>query len=175
MTNSGAHGFSEILYAYTSASNNNGSAFAGLNADTQWFNSTLGLAMLLGRFLPMVFVLALAGSLAEQRPVPGHRGHAAHRKAAVHRAVGGRDPHHHRSDLLPGAGAGPAGRGAGVMTTRTDEARGLDVHDHSHPGAAQRCADRSQADEGRVGAGLFDPEAAAQVAAGRLSASSTRA
>ncbi|MEU9784891.1 potassium-transporting ATPase subunit KdpA [Streptomyces phaeochromogenes] len=70
MTNSGAHGFSEILYAYTSASNNNGSAFAGLNADTQWFNSTLGLAMLLGRFLPMVFVLALAGSLAEQKPVP---------------------------------------------------------------------------------------------------------
>ncbi|MET8163561.1 potassium-transporting ATPase subunit KdpA [Streptomyces sp. NPDC005329] len=70
MTNSGAHGFSEILYAYTSASNNNGSAFAGLNADTQWFDSTLGVAMLLGRFLPMVFVLALAGSLAEQRPVP---------------------------------------------------------------------------------------------------------
>ncbi|MFJ3673228.1 potassium-transporting ATPase subunit KdpA [Streptomyces sp. NPDC090106] len=70
MTNSGAHGFSEILYAYTSASNNNGSAFAGLNADTQWFNSTLGLCMLFGRFLPMVFVLALAGSLAEQKPVP---------------------------------------------------------------------------------------------------------
>ncbi|MEV7300894.1 potassium-transporting ATPase subunit KdpA [Streptomyces clavifer] len=70
MTNSGAHGFSEILYAYTSASNNNGSAFAGLNADTQWFNSTLGIAMLLGRFLPMVFVLALAGSLARQSPVP---------------------------------------------------------------------------------------------------------
>ncbi|MER6675369.1 potassium-transporting ATPase subunit KdpA [Streptomyces sp. NPDC000983] len=70
MTNSGAHGFSEILYAYTSASNNNGSAFAGLNADTQWFNSTLGLCMLFGRFLPMVFVLALAGSLAGQRPVP---------------------------------------------------------------------------------------------------------
>ncbi|MEV4034680.1 potassium-transporting ATPase subunit KdpA [Streptomyces umbrinus] len=74
MTNSGAHGFSEILYAYTSASNNNGSAFAGLNADTQWFNSTLGLAMLLGRFLPMVFVLALAGSLAEQKPVPATAG-----------------------------------------------------------------------------------------------------
>ncbi|MGW1268445.1 potassium-transporting ATPase subunit KdpA [Streptomyces sp. NPDC002491] len=70
MTNGGAHGFSEILYAYTSAANNNGSAFAGLNADTQWFNSTLGLAMVLGRFLPMVFVLALAGSLAEQKPVP---------------------------------------------------------------------------------------------------------
>ncbi|MGW0084127.1 potassium-transporting ATPase subunit KdpA [Streptomyces sp. NPDC003393] len=70
MTNSGAHGFSEILYAYTSASNNNGSAFAGLNADTQWFNTTLGIAMLLGRFLPMVFVLVLGGSLAGQTPVP---------------------------------------------------------------------------------------------------------
>ncbi|KUN16814.1 potassium-transporting ATPase subunit A [Streptomyces antibioticus] len=74
MTNSGAHGFSEILYAYTSASNNNGSAFAGLNADTQWFNSALGLCMLFGRFLPMVFVLALAGSLAEQKPVPATAG-----------------------------------------------------------------------------------------------------
>ncbi|MGC0383939.1 potassium-transporting ATPase subunit KdpA [Streptomyces sp. SAI-129] len=75
MTNSGAHGFSEILYAYTSAANNNGSAFAGLNADTQWFNTTLGLAMLLGRFLPMVFVLALAGSLAgQQPPVPATQG-----------------------------------------------------------------------------------------------------
>ncbi|WP_046494448.1 potassium-transporting ATPase subunit KdpA [Streptomyces odonnellii] len=70
MTNSGPHGFSEILYAYTSAANNNGSAFAGLNADTQWFNTTIGLAMLLGRFLPMVFVLVLAGALAAQRPVP---------------------------------------------------------------------------------------------------------
>ncbi|WP_030180489.1 potassium-transporting ATPase subunit KdpA [Streptomyces violaceorubidus] len=74
MTNSGAHGFSEILYAYTSAANNNGSAFAGLNADTQWFNTTLGLAMLLGRFVPMVFVLALAGSLAGQQPVPATQG-----------------------------------------------------------------------------------------------------
>ncbi|WP_329131879.1 potassium-transporting ATPase subunit KdpA [Streptomyces sp. NBC_00670] len=68
--NPGAHGFTEILYAYTSAANNNGSAFAGLNADTQWFNTTLGIVMLLGRFLPMVFVLALAGALAGQRPVP---------------------------------------------------------------------------------------------------------
>ncbi|MEU6088341.1 potassium-transporting ATPase subunit KdpA [Streptomyces sp. NPDC047085] len=70
MLNSGAHGFSEVLYAFTSASNNNGSAFAGLNANTDWFNTMTGLAMLLGRFLPMVFVLALAGSLAEQKPVP---------------------------------------------------------------------------------------------------------
>lgn len=70
MTNQGAHGFSEVLYAYTSGANNNGSAFAGLSADTPWFNTSLGLVMLLGRFLPMVFVLALAGSLAGQRPVP---------------------------------------------------------------------------------------------------------
>ncbi|MBT2467995.1 potassium-transporting ATPase subunit KdpA [Streptomyces sp. ISL-66] len=74
MSNVGAHGFSEVLYAYTSAGNNNGSAFAGLNANTQWFNTTTALAMLLGRFLPMVFVLALAGSLAEQRPVPATAG-----------------------------------------------------------------------------------------------------
>ncbi|MHB9863727.1 potassium-transporting ATPase subunit KdpA [Streptomyces sp. YIM S03343] len=70
MLNSGAHGFSEVLYAFTSAANNNGSAFAGLNANTDWFNTMTGLAMLLGRFLPMVFVLALAGSLGEQKPVP---------------------------------------------------------------------------------------------------------
>ncbi|WP_151775367.1 potassium-transporting ATPase subunit KdpA [Streptomyces abyssomicinicus] len=70
MLNPGAHGFSEVLYAFTSAANNNGSAFAGLNANTDWFNTTTGIAMLLGRFLPMVFVLALAGSLAAQRPVP---------------------------------------------------------------------------------------------------------
>jgi K+-transporting ATPase ATPase A chain len=70
MLNSGAHGFSEVLYAFTSAANNNGSAFAGLNANTDWFNTMTGVAVLLGRFLPMVFVLALAGSLAEQKPVP---------------------------------------------------------------------------------------------------------
>ncbi|MCA1219584.1 potassium-transporting ATPase subunit KdpA [Streptomyces sp. 8L] len=70
VSHSHAHGFSEILYAFTSGSNNNGSAFAGLNANTDWYNTTIGLAMLLGRFVPMVFVLALAGSLAEQKPVP---------------------------------------------------------------------------------------------------------
>ena len=74
MTNTGAHGFSEVLYAYTSASNNNGSAFAGFAADTPYHNTMLGLCMALGRFLPMVFVLALAGSLAEQKPVPATAG-----------------------------------------------------------------------------------------------------
>ncbi|MCX4534267.1 potassium-transporting ATPase subunit KdpA [Streptomyces sp. NBC_00841] len=70
MLNSGAHGFSEVLYALTSVANNNGSAFAGLSANTVWYNTVLGVIMILGRFLPMVFVLALAGSLAGQRPVP---------------------------------------------------------------------------------------------------------
>lgn len=68
--NPGIHGFSEVLYAFTSAANNNGSAFAGLTANTPWFNTALGVAMLLGRFLPIVFVLALAGSLASQAKVP---------------------------------------------------------------------------------------------------------
>ncbi|MFH8557171.1 potassium-transporting ATPase subunit KdpA [Streptomyces celluloflavus] len=70
MLNTGPHGFSEVLYAFASGANNNGSAFAGLSADTVWYNTALGLVMLIGRFLPMVFVLALAGSLAGQQPVP---------------------------------------------------------------------------------------------------------
>jgi K+-transporting ATPase ATPase A chain len=70
MLNPGPHGLSEVLYAYTSAANNNGSAFAGLNANTGWYNTSLGLAMLFGRFLPIVLVLGLAGSLASQRHSP---------------------------------------------------------------------------------------------------------
>jgi potassium-transporting ATPase potassium-binding subunit len=68
--NPGAHGLSEVLYAFTSASNNNGSAFAGISVNTPFYNTALGLCMLLARFLPMIFVLALAGSLAHQQPVP---------------------------------------------------------------------------------------------------------
>jgi K+-transporting ATPase ATPase A chain len=68
--NPGLHGFTEVLYAFTSAANNNGSAFAGLTANTPWFNTALGVAMLLGRFVPIVLVLALAGSLAAQGKVP---------------------------------------------------------------------------------------------------------
>lgn len=68
--NPGVHGLSEVLYAFTSAANNNGSAFAGLTANTPWLNTALGVAMLLGRFLPIVLVLALAGSLAAQGTTP---------------------------------------------------------------------------------------------------------
>ncbi len=70
MLNPGPHGLTEVLYAYTSAANNNGSAFAGLAGDTTWYNLTLGLAMLAGRFLVIVPVLALAGSLARKPTVP---------------------------------------------------------------------------------------------------------
>jgi K+-transporting ATPase ATPase A chain len=74
MLNSGPHGLSEVLYAFTSAANNNGSAFAGISVNTTWYNTALGVVMLLGRLLPMVFVLGLAGSLAKQRPVPASAG-----------------------------------------------------------------------------------------------------
>ena len=70
MGNSGGHGFSEVLYAYTSGANNNGSAFGGLTVTSDFFQITLGLAMLLGRLVPIVLVLLLAGSLAEQGKVP---------------------------------------------------------------------------------------------------------
>lgn len=68
--NPGAHGLSEVLYAFTSAGNNNGSAFAGLSGNTTFYNIALGLAMAFGRFLPMLLVLGLAGSLASQQPTP---------------------------------------------------------------------------------------------------------
>jgi K+-transporting ATPase ATPase A chain len=74
MLNNGPHGLSEVLYAFTSAANNNGSAFGGLSANTDFYNVALGLAMLLGRFLPIVLVLALAGSLARQQQVPATEG-----------------------------------------------------------------------------------------------------
>jgi potassium-transporting ATPase potassium-binding subunit len=74
LNNSGAHGLSEVLYAYASASNNNGSAFGGLTATNDWFQSTLGVAMLLGRLVPIIAVLCLAGGLVAQKKVPPSAG-----------------------------------------------------------------------------------------------------
>ncbi len=71
---SGPHGLSEVLYATTSAGNNNGSAFAGLSVATPFYNTLLGMCMLIGRFLPIVFVLALAGRFASQRTLPSGTG-----------------------------------------------------------------------------------------------------
>jgi len=74
LNNNGAHGLSEIIYAFTSATGNNGSAFAGLNANTMWYDTTLGMAMLIGRFLMIVPVLAIAGNLARKKLVPASLG-----------------------------------------------------------------------------------------------------
>ena len=70
VANPGAHGFSEVLYGFTSAGNNNGSAFAGLSANTPFFNTALGIVMWLGRFWPIAAVMAIAGSLAAKKRIP---------------------------------------------------------------------------------------------------------
>lgn len=74
LTNHGPHGLSEILYAYASTTGNNGSAFAGLNANTHWYNSTLGISMFIGRFLMLIPMLAIAGNLAAKKSVPATSG-----------------------------------------------------------------------------------------------------
>ena len=72
--NPGTHGLTEILYAFTSAANNNGSAFAGITAATDWMDTTLGIAMLIGRFFLIIPVLAIAGSLARKPGLPATQG-----------------------------------------------------------------------------------------------------
>ena len=104
--NPGPHGLTEVLYAFTSAANNNGSAFAGMTGNTDWYNTTLGLAMLVGRFLLIIPVLAIAGSLARKQPCPATAGHVPDAHAAVRGPVR-RDPHRRRPHLLPGRGARP--------------------------------------------------------------------
>jgi K+-transporting ATPase ATPase A chain len=74
LSNSGPHGLSEMVYAYTSSANNNGSAFAGLNGNTNWFNTTLGLCMLVGRFFLMIPALAIGGSLGRKQLTPATAG-----------------------------------------------------------------------------------------------------
>jgi K+-transporting ATPase ATPase A chain len=70
VANAGPHGLSEILYAYTSGTGNNGSAFAGISADTPWYNASIGIAMLVGRFLVVIPMLAMAGSFARKKQTP---------------------------------------------------------------------------------------------------------
>jgi K+-transporting ATPase ATPase A chain len=74
LNNNGPHGFSEILYAYSSCTGNNGSAFAGLSANTPWYNTTLGFTMFIGRFLMIIPIMAMAGSLAQKKVVPASAG-----------------------------------------------------------------------------------------------------
>ena len=102
MLNPGPHGLTEVAYAFTSAGNNNGSAFGGLTGNTDWYNTTLGLTMLVGRFLLIVPVLAIAGSLARKQPVPVSAGTFPTNTAAVRRAARRRRPDRRRPHLLPG-------------------------------------------------------------------------
>ena len=74
LNNQGAHGLSEMLYAFSSGTGNNGSAFAGLNANTLWYNTTIGLSMLFGRFLMIIPMLAIAGNLAQKKAIPASLG-----------------------------------------------------------------------------------------------------
>ena len=123
----GPHGFSEILYAYTSTAANNGSAFGGLTGNTPWYNITLGISLLMGRFLVIIPALAIAGSLVTKKRVPSSAGtfptdgplfvglligtilvvggHVPHRWTAVRRPAGRYDRDRRGSHLLPGAGA----------------------------------------------------------------------
>ena len=142
LLNSGPHGFSEMLYAVTSASNNNGSAFGGLTSGTPFWNTLLGLCMLFGRFLPMVFVLALAGRFAAAKRLPAGRRHPAHPPAALRRPPHRRRPRRRRPHLR--ARALPrADRGVPVVNiTRTAPVTALQRADRSaaRRGAARRPA-----------------------------------
>ena len=119
IANQGPHGFSEILYAYTSAAANNGSAFAGLTGNTPWYNLTLGIAMLMGRFLVIIPALAIAGSLAAKKTVPASFGTFPDQWRPVRRPARRRHPDRRRPDLPAGAGA-RTDRGASRDPVRPD-------------------------------------------------------
>ena len=105
--NTGPHGYAEILYAFTSAAGNNGSAFAGLTANTPFYNVLLGLAMLLGRFAYIVPMMAIAGSIAREDQDAHRRRHVPDRQLAVRRPRHRRDLDHGRLAVLPLARARP--------------------------------------------------------------------
>ena len=110
IANPGAHGFSEILYAFSSAGNNNGSAFAGLSANTPFYNTMLAIAMWFGRFGVIVPVLAIAGSLAAKKRLPVTAGTHADARPAVRRAADRHRAAGRPAELRAGAGAGAGGR-----------------------------------------------------------------
>ena len=107
LANAGPHGLSEILYAYSSAAGNNGSAFAGLNANTPWYNTTLGLSMLLGRFAYVVPVMALAGALAAKKKVPASAGTFPTDGGLFVGLLARRHPDPRRPAVFPGARTRP--------------------------------------------------------------------
>jgi potassium-transporting ATPase potassium-binding subunit len=101
ISNPGPHGLSQILYAYTSAVGNNGSAFSGLNANTLWFNSSLGVAMLLGRFFMIIPILAIAGNLAAKKHVPESLWDVSGDGPAIHGVADQRGPGGGGADIFP--------------------------------------------------------------------------
>ena len=126
--NPGPHGLTEVAYAFTSAGNNNGSAFGGLSGNTDWYNTTLGLSMLVGRFLLMVAALAVGRVVGAQAAGPEVRRHVPHQHTPVRRPAGRRRPHRRRPHLLPGGGARPhrrAARSLGVTAMATTQQRSL--------------------------------------------------
>ena len=110
IANTGPHGYSEILYAFTSATGNNGSAFAGLSANTWYYNLTLAVAMLMGRFIFVIPLLAVAGSLATEEAARPFGRHLPDAQPAIRRIAGRRHSDHGRPDLLPGRLARASGR-----------------------------------------------------------------
>ena len=106
LNNAGPHGLSEILYAFTSGTANNGSAFAGISANTLWYNTTIGMAMLVGRFFMIIPMLAIAGNLARKKTVPPSAWDFPGYHAALHDAAGERDRDRRRADIFPGAEPG---------------------------------------------------------------------
>ena len=106
LNNGGPHGFSEIMYAYTSGAGNNGSAFAGINANTPWYNLTIGIDMLIARFLFIIPALAIAGSLAAKETHPRYQRHFADAWFALCGSADWNHHHRRRADVFPGAFAG---------------------------------------------------------------------
>ena len=105
MNNPGPHGFTEVLYAYVSQDGNNGSAFAGISANTLFYNLSGAMAMAVGRFWMIIPTMIIAGSLASKKLVPASAGHLPDHRRSVRRLGRRRDRHCRRTDVLPGTGA----------------------------------------------------------------------
>ena len=145
MQDAGPHGFSEVLYLFTSQSANNGSAFAGFTGNTLWYNTTGGLSMLVGRYFVIIPMMAIAGSLVAKKIVPRVVGHVPDARRLIRRPAGRRHPHHRRSDLLPRTGAR-------AYCRALCHARRSGLLNHSHRSYVHGKLDASQADAGH-GAG----------------------
>ena len=145
--NPGPHGLSEMLYAYSSAAANNGSAFGGISVNTLWYNTTLGLTMLFGRFFMIIPPLAIAGSLGRKKLIPPVARHVPGDDAALHRAAGQRDRHRRRADVLPGAESGtdrrtfPDDPRTGLLMTPSQTSKSTSIWDPRS--SAARSATRS--------------------------------